>query len=141
MSEIIVQWTRPLPKSNNVFPKPTLILAQSECNDMFFEFGLLPANDTTIANRTASEKALFGSSVINDPELKSRNILGADQCQQRSDQCGRCGCTLRVLDEECSQVPWDDSIRARFSPYDELYKHDKDHGLPYTCYNWSDEKP
>ena len=120
-SEIIVQRIRPLPKSNNVFPEPTLILAQRECNDMFFESELPLANDTTVVNRMASEKALFGSLVINDLVSKSSNILGADQRQQRSDQCSRCGGTLRMLHEEGSQVPWNNLIRGRFSPYDERY--------------------
>ena len=97
---------------------------------MFFECGLPRANDTTVANRMASEKALFGSSVINDLELKSRNILGADQRQQRSDQCSRCDGTLRILHEEGSQVPWNDSIRGRFSPYDERYQRDEHNELP-----------
>ena len=60
MSDISDQWTRPRPKSNRVFPEPTVILALREYNDMFFEPGPPHANDTTVANRMASEKALFG---------------------------------------------------------------------------------
>ena len=95
---------------------------------MFFDPGL--ANDTTVANRMASEKALFCSLVINDLELKYRNVLGADQRQQRSHKCCRCGGTLRILHEKCSQVRWNDSICGRFSPYDEYCQHDKDNELP-----------
>ena len=95
---------------------------------MFFDPGL--ANDTIIANRMASEKALFRSSVINDLELKSRNALGADQRQQRSDQRSRCGGTLRILHKKGNQVRWNDSMRGRLSPCDERYQHDKNNELP-----------
>ena len=56
-----------------------VILALREYNDMLFEPGLPQANDTTVANRMASENALFSSSAINNLELKTRKILGTYQ--------------------------------------------------------------
>ena len=67
---------------------------------------------------------------MNNMELKSRNVRGADQRQQRSDKCYRCGGTLRILHKKGSQMRWNDSICGRFSPYDERYQHDKDNELP-----------
>jgi hypothetical protein len=56
-----------------------VILAQREYNDMFFEPGPPQANDTTVANRMASENILFGSSAINNLELKTGKILSTYQ--------------------------------------------------------------
>ena len=46
---------------------------------MFFEPGPPQANDTAVANRMASEKALFVSSVINNLELKTGNTVSTCQ--------------------------------------------------------------
>jgi hypothetical protein len=56
-----------------------VILALREYNDMFFEPGPPQANDTTVANRMASEKALLASSAIKNLELKTGNTLGTYQ--------------------------------------------------------------
>jgi hypothetical protein len=65
---------------------------------MFFESGL--PNDTTVANRMASENALFGSSEIINLGLEDGKILGAYQRKQRSDQCGCYSGALGILHKE-----------------------------------------
>ena len=79
-----------------------MILALREYNVMFFEPEPPQANDTTVANRMASEKALFGSSAINNLALKTGKILGTYQRQQRSDQRSCYSSALRILHEEGS---------------------------------------
>ena len=65
---------------------------------MFFAPGL--PNDTTVANRMASENALFGSSDINNLGLEDGKILGTYQRKQRSDQCRCYSGALGILHEE-----------------------------------------
>ena len=65
---------------------------------MPFEPGI--HNDTTVANRIASENALFGSSKINNLKLEGGKIHGAYQRKQRSDKCGCYSGALGILQEE-----------------------------------------